>query len=256
MRTYHSAAAPRRFAGLVFLAALALSVLILPGCSGKSQVNGGSAISGGTGQAKRGAAGTKPYTIKGQTYVPMLNAHGYSEEGMASWYGKDFHGKKTANGEIYDMHGMTAAHKLLPFGTQLKVTNLDNNRAIVVRVNDRGPFVANRVIDLTHSGAAELDMIGPGTARVRLESIGTVPGQRGNDLIGQFYVQVGSFEVKENAHALAKKLQARGKAARVVYVPEIHYHRVQAGPYGSLAAAEAQANSLQGEFPGNFVVAQ
>lgn len=200
--------------------------------------------------------GTKPYTVMGQTYYPLLSAQGYSEEGVASWYGKDFHGKKTANGEVYDMYAMTAAHKLLPFGTQLRVTNLDNNRSIVVRVNDRGPFVANRVIDLTHTGAEKLDMIGPGTARVRLESVGTIPGQRGNDLIGRFYVQVGAFSVKENAHKLAQSLQNRKIACRIVFVPDTGFHRVQAGPYSSLLAAENAATFLQGEFPGNFVVAQ
>ena len=115
------------------------------------------------GSGSKGPRGTKPYTIRGKTYYPLLSAHGFRETGIASWYGPDFHGKLTANGERYDMHGMTAAHKLLPFGTQVKVTNKSNGRSIVVRVNDRGPFVANRVIDLTRTGADRL--AGPHASR-------------------------------------------------------------------------------------------
>ena len=90
-------------------------------------------------------------------------------EGIASWYGPDFHGRRTANGEIYNMYGMTAAHKTLPFDTMLRVTNLENGRSVVVRVNDRGPYAKGRIIDLSKSAAEKLQMIGPGTARVRLE---------------------------------------------------------------------------------------
>lgn len=234
-----------------------MAAALLTGCPGKQRVEDGPEGGyGTTGTRRTQTGGTRPYTVMGRTYYPMLDAHGYTEEGVASWYGKDFHGKKTANGEIYDMRGMTAAHKILPFGTQLKVTNLDNNRSITVRVNDRGPFVANRVIDLTHSGAEKLDMLGCGTARVRLESIGTVPGQQGNDLIGLFYVQVGAFSVKENAHSLAKKLQNGGRASRVVFAPDINFHRVQAGPYPSLTAAESAATGLQEEFPNDFIIAE
>ena len=201
-------------------------------------------------------AGTKAYTVMGKTYKPMLNAEGYSEEGLASWYGADFHGKKTANGETYDMYAMTAAHKLLPFGTQVKVINLATNKSIVVRINDRGPFVGSRIIDLSRKGAEELDMVGPGTARVRIETIGAISGRQGNDLMGAFYVQIGAFSVRDNAHSLAKRIQKTGKASRVVNVPTIGFHRVQAGPYNSLSAAEAASVSLLGEYPNNFVVAE
>ncbi len=239
---------------LLALALLCLAVAAMAGC-GKRSVSG-TQVTSPPATTAPSAPGTKPYTVMGQTYYPLQSGHGYVEEGVASWYGKDFHGKKTANGEVYDMHGMTAAHKVLPFGTQLRVTNLDNNRTIVVRVNDRGPFVANRIIDLTRTGAEQLDMIGPGTARVRLESVGSIPGQVGADLTGNFYVQIGSFSVRDNAHNLAKSLQLKGLPSRVVYVPDLNFHRVQVGPYTSLAAAENAASSLQGEYPGNFVVAQ
>jgi rare lipoprotein A len=254
----HSVPLPRlslRALRALTLASVCLAALALAGCSGK-RVDDGGYGSGSPGSSTGGQPrGSRPYTVMGQTYYPILDASGYSEEGVASWYGRDFHGKTTANGEIYDMRGMTAAHKILPFGTQLRVTNLDNGRSITVRVNDRGPFVANRVIDLTQTGAEKLDMIGPGTARVRLESVGAVAGQKGNDLMGRFYVQIGAFSVKENAHALAKKLQSRGQALRVVFVPDINFHRVQAGPYTSLTAAESAASAFQNEFPNNFIVA-
>ena len=245
--------APRTL-GLALVLALALS-----GCFGKSGVDGGYTTTPPASSSPSGSSKpvvSKPYTVMGQTYYPLSSGHGYTEEGVASWYGKDFHGKKTANGETYNMHGMTAAHKILPFGTQLRVTNLDNNRFIMVRVNDRGPFVANRIIDLTKTGAEQLDMIGPGTARVRLESVGAIPGQTGTDLTGSFYVQIGSFSVKDNAHRLAESMAIRHFNARVVFVPDLNFHRVQIGPYSTVSGAENAAATLQGEFPGNFVVAQ
>lgn len=235
------------------LALACLALASLAGCSGRQRFDGGEP-SGTPGSTL--PRGTKPYTVMGKTYYPIRDGSGYSEEGVASWYGEDFHGNATSSGEIYNMHGMTAAHKILPFGTNLRVTNLDNNKSIVVRVNDRGPFVANRVIDLTRAGAEHIGMIGPGTARVRLESIGVIAGQQGDDLVGIFYIQIGAFSIKDNAHNLAKTLQNRGMATRVVFVPEISFHRIQVGPYASFTAAEEAAASFRREYPGNFVVAQ
>ena len=237
-----------------FVLLLLLSLLLNSGCSFRS---GG----GGTDQpagvsVKQGARGTKPYTIKGKTYYPLLSSHGFSEEGIASWYGKDFHGKKTANGEIYDMHGMTAAHKLLPFGTKVKVTNRENGKSIVVRINDRGPFVANRVIDLTRTGAERIGMIAKGTAPVTLETMGSVPGLKDGDLAGRFYVQVGAFANKSNAEGLVAKLRREGKGARTYYADQVNFWRVQAGPYSSLVHAEQAADTMQQEYPNNFVVAE
>lgn len=121
--------------------------------------------------ASYGKRGFKPYTIRGKTYYPLQSAHGFKEEGIASWYGRDFHGKATASGEPYDMYSMTAAHKVLPLGTQVRVTNKRNGRSIVVYVNDRGPFIDDRVIDLSHTGAKKLGMLGPGTAHVVVEHV-------------------------------------------------------------------------------------
>jgi rare lipoprotein A len=200
--------------------------------------------------------GTKPYTIAGKTYYPLLSAKGFREEGIASWYGKDFHGKSTANGERYDMHGMTAAHKLLPFGTTLRVTNKLNGKSITVRVNDRGPFVANRVIDLTRTGAERLDMIGRGTAPVILETVGSVAGLRDGDLSGNFYAQVGAFANESNARRLLDQLRGEGRNSRTYFAKQIGLWRVQVGPYKSLKQAESASDILQADYPGNFVVAE
>ena len=125
------------------------------------------------------------------------------QTGIASWYGPDFHGRSTSNKEIYNMYDMTAAHNTLPFGTYVMVTNLDNGRSATVRVNDRGPFVGNRIIDLSYAAASVLGIVGPGTARVRLEVLKDVSPARG----GSWFVQVGSFISKDNAARLAETLR-------------------------------------------------
>jgi len=204
----------------------------------------------------KGARGTKPYTIKGKTYYPILSSHGFREEGIASWYGPGFHGKLTANGERYDMHGMTAAHRILPFGTRVRVTNLENGKSIVVRINDRGPFANDRIIDLTRTGAQKIDMLTQGTARVRLETQGQVKGLHDGDLSGSFYVQVGAFGNKSNAEALAAKIRRPGQSSRVVWSDQSNLWRVQAGPFTSLHKAEDGADAMSTEFPSAFVVAE
>jgi rare lipoprotein A len=113
------------------------------------------------------------YQVFGKTYFVKPNSLGYKEQGTASWYGTKFHGRKTSNGETYDMYAMTAAHKSLPIPTYLKVKNIANNKEIIVRVNDRGPFHGNRIVDLSYAAAAKLDMLGKGTAVVQLEAINT-----------------------------------------------------------------------------------
>ncbi len=138
-----------------------------------------------TGCAKKGSdsrsdigktpATQRPYKIKGKKYYPISSAHNYKETGMASWYGKPFHGRKTASGITYNMYKLTAAHKTLPMGTILKVKNLSNNKTIEVQINDRGPFSENRVIDLSYAAAKELGILGPGTAPVEIKAIDTQP---------------------------------------------------------------------------------
>lgn len=196
----------------------------------------------------------KPYTVLGQTYYPLGSADGYSETGVASWYGPNFHGKKTANGERYDMYQMTAAHRILPMQTRLMVQNLDNGRRAEVRVNDRGPFVNNRIIDLSYAAADYLGVVGPGTARVYLE---TVAGQKLR-YQGPFYVQYGAFAVAENASRLKARLIARGFAGTRVSVGELNgttFWRVQIGAFSSLGEAEAVRVRLTRESPDCFVIA-
>ncbi|MBQ4133316.1 MAG: septal ring lytic transglycosylase RlpA family protein [Desulfovibrionaceae bacterium] len=259
-RSYHEA---RRTAAKVIGTALLLFALglLASGCSVGGRGGFSGAPQGEYDPALKPSKGSKPYTIRGKTYYPLASGVGFSEEGIASWYGKDFHGKKTANGEIYDMYGMTAAHKLLPFNTQVKVTNLRNGKSIITRINDRGPFVEKRVIDLSYTGAKSLGMIGTGTAPVRIESIGAVDGiSRGEregtfEMRGTFYVQVGAFGNKQNAVRLTNRIKARGRSARYYYSDMVDFWRVQIGPYNTLNRAEDACDSLRGEYPGSFVVA-
>jgi rare lipoprotein A len=162
-----------------------------------------------------------------------------SQTGLASWYGPDFHGKLTSNKEIYDMYDMTAAHRTLPFGTQVMVTNLENGRAATVRINDRGPFVGDRIIDLSYAAARVLGMVGPGTARVRLNIIkGASPAPGG----GGWSVQAGSFISKDNASRLATEIEDRGYAGVKLSeyrTPAQVYYRVRVG-----APDEASARAL------------
>ena len=120
----------------------------------------------------------RSYSVKGTRYYLVDNAKGFSEEGLASWYGSRFHGKQTANQEVYNMHAMTAAHKSLPFQTMVKVLNLDNHRETTVRINDRGPFVKGRIIDLSYAAAKKIHLIKNGVARVRIEVISTPQSQK------------------------------------------------------------------------------
>ncbi|MGB0034577.1 MAG: septal ring lytic transglycosylase RlpA family protein [Candidatus Acidiferrales bacterium] len=172
---------------------------------------------------------------------PALSGQ-YLEEGVASWYGIPFHGRRTSNGEIYDMRQFTAAHRTLPFGAIVRVTNLRNGRQIEVRINDRGPFVANRVIDLSMAAAQAIEMIGTGTAPVRLEILSGP-----NPQIGFFCVQVGAFLVRENAERLKAQLEARYSPVTIVTYdsPDGLFYRVRAGRLPSEAAARRLADQLR-----------
>ena len=209
----------------------------------------------------------RPYEVNGERYHPIPSANGYVEQGIASWYGSDFHGRKTSNGEIYDMHAMTAAHKTLPMNVEVRVTNLNNGRSTVVRVNDRGPFVKGRIIDLSHSAAKELDIVGPGTAPVRVEALGYREGrgqavryrQPASYQLGPFLVQVGAFSVEENAKRLAAELQGRFGSAQVVegWVNGRKFYRVRVGQYAAVDGAQQALLRLeQGGYGAGFVVAQ
>lgn len=198
----------------------------------------------------------KPYSVNGELYEPLRDHNGYVEEGTASWYGADFHGKPTSCGEIYDMNAMTSAHKILPLGVRLRVTNLRNNRSVVVRVNDRGPFVKSRIIDLSFAAATQLDIVASGTAPVRIEALAASDGAA--LVLGPFTVQVGAFADPVNAKRLAAELEKRYgfSSVQLGWVKGKLFHRVRVGRYDQIEAAEA----LRKEFekngtPAPFVVA-
>lgn len=140
----------------------------------------------------------KPYTIAGRVYVPQTDATGYKGEGVASWYGPGFHGRKTANGEYFDQHSFTAAHTTLPLPSYVRVTNMENKRSIIVRVNDRGPFAHDRVIDLSQKTAEALEFKHKGTANVRVEYIGkaSVDGSDDNLLLASLTTDGSPAELK------------------------------------------------------------
>ena len=179
------------------------------------------------------------YEVFGKHYTVMNSASGYQERGVASWYGKKFHGNLTSMGETYDMYEMTAAHKTLPLPTFVRVRNLRNNRTVVVRVNDRGPFVHNRIIDLSYSAAVKLDMIGTGTSLVEVEAItfdgpSTIDEPMGDRptrqvtpplpespvsaerISTQAFVQIGAFGSRENADRRIALLRSVGIGAGFV----------------------------------------
>ena len=195
------------------------------------------------------AGNRSPYTVLGKTYRVMETELGYQERGVASWYGEKFHGHQTSNGEIFDMYLASAAHKSLPIPSFLRVTNLDNNRSIVVRVNDRGPFHGDRVVDLSYAAAVKLGYAERGTARVHLESI--MPPAFNNEIRPQTastgaiilpdvstnskqYLQVGAFSDLAAARRLSTRLQEI--TSLPVFIQDVvsnssqRLHRVRVGP--------------------------
>ncbi len=175
------------------------------------------------------------------------------ETGVASWYGPNFHGKLTANGETYDMDGMTAAHRTLPFNSEVVVENLDNGRTTRVRINDRGPFAKDRIIDLSRAAATEIDMVGPGTARVRLYLVkGDLENSRVTDLkVMNFTIQLASFT--DEALAQEKSSQIAGSRVERLNINGSLVFRVYYGTYQDTALAEADLQKLQNDGFEGFV---
>jgi len=202
-----------------------------------------------------------PYSVEGKVYYPfpVERLKNYKEQGIASWYGPDFHGKKTSSGEIYNMYDNTAAHKLLPFGTKVEVTNLKNGKKATVVINDRGPFVKNRVIDLSFSTAKELELIGPGTALVELRVV-SVPETLPPDWKWVFSVQIGAFRELENALRLKEKFSHLNSSAHIntYETPEgLIFYQVRVGEYTTLEETlRAQKDWEARGFPDAFVVAE
>lgn len=177
---------------------------------------------------------------------------GYTEEGVASWYGIPFQGRPAADGEIYDMEKLVAAHRLMPFNTWLKVTNLSNNKSVNVRVIDRGPFVDGRIIDLSKAAAREIGLLGPGIGTVRLEVVAAPADIPANDF---YAVQVGAFSVEANAERLREHYAERfGNAQLRVKNGRTPVWRVLVGKEPSLEAAQQLAIVLGAEDKNVFVV--
>jgi rare lipoprotein A len=261
----------RRFGSVL----IAGSLLVLTGCA---LIGGGGPSSGGQARPTRIPAAPPPvpvdiaaipdavprfeprsrsgnppiYSVLGRRYTLLPTPDGYVERGVASWYGPGFHGVSTSMGEPYDMYAMTAAHKTLPIPCYARVTNLVNGRSVVVRINDRGPFVANRLIDLSYSAAAKLDMLRNGTAMVEVRVI--TPDSPQNQALTRatetppptLYVQAGAFALPANAKGLLLRLQQAGLTNVFVLppLPGSRLYRVRVGPVSSVAEFDALAARL------------
>lgn len=193
-----------------------------------------------------------PYRVAGDTYRVLARSEGYSEKGLASWYGPKFHGKLTSNQEVYDMYAFSAAHKTLPLPSYARVTNLGNQRTVIVRINDRGPFVGDRIIDLSYAAAQKLDMIDAGVAEVEVT---TLLPQDGVDLARPdvvsatfVYLQVGAFSMRDNALRLVRQLKQAGIESAQVLSGELSpgqpIHRVQIGPLESESVADQLSEQI------------
>ncbi len=212
---------------------------------------------------------TKPYKVMGKWYQPRRDSYGFRQIGLASWYGDEFHGRKTANGEIYDMYAMTAAHKTLPFNTYVKVKNLENGQKQDVRINDRGPFVRGRIIDLSYAAANKLGIVGPGTAKVEIVALGkfTIPPTKKDEpqtyepvdyQKGNFTFQVGAFLERQNAERLKAKLAETHTNAHIATYQsgEKTYYRVRVGKFNTLKKAMEYEKNLIADGYDPVVVAE
>ena len=183
----------------------------------------------------------RPYSVFGRQYVPLARAQGFRQRGVASWYGRRFHGQRTASGETYDMYAMTAAHPTLPIPSYVRVTHLASGRSVVVRVNDRGPFHAARIIDLSYAAANKLGFVQAGSAEVQIEAV--VPEEQA------VYLQLGAFRTRENAATLQARVRREAawlqEAVQVLVRGDLW--RLQIGPYLSRDAARAIAERIESE---------
>jgi len=183
--------------------------------------------------------------------VPAAPGPGWTETGIASWYGRPYHGRRAADGGIYDMEKLTAAHRILPFGTLVRVLNLDNRQSVQVRINDRGPFVEGRIIDLSRAAARHIRMLGPGTAPVRLQVVSLPSPITG----GGFAVQVGAFRDRANAERQRRLAEREYRRARLEWRDgEPPLWRVLVGEESTLEAAQELARRLRDHFGEAFVV--
>ena len=249
----------------------ALILLFISGCStrGVRYYGGGSSYNYSSQNNQCNIKATmRPYSVRGITYYPTVVSVGDEFSGRASWYGPDFHGKLTSSGEVYDMNEMTAAHKTLPMNTIVQVTNQENGKSIVVRINDRGPFVESRIIDLSKEAATRLSIVGRGTAMVSLKVLGfgqntskVIPNQQELDkgpkqqILSEFSLQIGSFSNINGAIATQKKYN--GVDGYKTIVKDIQNGDKRAFKVwlgGFQSEAEARDYSKNGKFKGAFII--
>lgn len=203
--------------------------------------------------------GNKPYSVFGKRYTPMKSAAGYRERGIASWYGKKFHGRRTSNGETYNMYTMSAAHKTLPLPSYVRVTNLKNGRSVIARVNDRGPFLHNRIIDLSYTAATQLGIVATGTGLVEVKAVdvdnyqpdpapvaqlASTAKTSGNNRI---YLQLGAFSDVNNAYRLQARLESAVNNVIIVKgdANGRSIHRVRVGPLNDVSAVDRIASRIR-----------
>jgi len=214
----------------------------------------------------------RPYVALGKTYKPLTKIGDFKERGVASWYGKKFHGQRTSSGEVYDMYAMTAAHPTLPIPSYVRVTNAANQKSVVVRINDRGPFLHGRVLDLSYTAAHKLGIIGNGSAEIEIESL--VPGATTATIApaepvqiqpletvetaannapptveSNVYLQLGAFKSQDAAETFMAKMRAdlAGIGKLINLFIKDGLVRVHVGPYASQNEARSSAESLQGK---------
>jgi len=203
-----------------------------------------------------------PYVVRGKEYQVMSRIEGYSEEGIASWYGLKFHGELTSNGEVYNIYEMSAAHKSLPLPTFVRVTNLENNLSVVVRVNDRGPFHSDRIIDLSYAAAKKLGYDEKGTTKVKLDVISPVRQESNNAPLQPdrlaIFVQIGAFSNEQSAQDLRVKAENHLSNYETFVAKALNYkkllYRVRVGPIIDLEDAEQIVESLENKGVGQPVI--
>ena len=208
--------------------------------------------------------GNKPYTVFGKSYKPLSSSRGFVQAGVASWYGKKFHGRRTSSGEIYDIWKMTAAHPTLPLPTYVRVTSLNTGKNIVVKVNDRGPFLHNRIIDLSYAAAHKLGIAKAGTGRVRIEAL-QADKQSASEIDTEIYevqsgyagfggeqaylIQVGAYTDRKNVRIIRNKLAALNFSLFPTNIETIFLnnppYKVRVGPYSEIESALRAQKSLK-----------
>lgn len=190
--------------------------------------------------------GNKDYTLRGEDYQIIKDIKGFKQQGKASWYGEKFHGHLTSNGEIYDMYSMSAAHKTLPIPSYAKVTNTDNGKTTIVRVNDRGPFHEGRIIDLSYAAAYKLDIVKTGTANVAIEVIRIEKpvGKHAEKSLPKYIIQVATSKYPQRTRTLAEELSQKLSVTSFLESKE-QQHRVLLGPFNDYALTQSTLEQVK-----------